>query len=142
MADPVTILSIINGSLGLALKIGTVIHISQKLKQAKLTILSTVAECETIQTAWSAIERWARSQRGGTNIESELLERLNLSLVVGDMVVSTFKDDLTAWSRKSANLSFLGRSKIVWEENKFHQHQFRIRGQVSAMTLLIQVISL
>ena len=146
MADPVTILSIINGSLGLALRIGTVINalydISQKLKQAQLTILSTITECETIQTAWIAIERWASSHPGGTAIESELLERLNKSLLNGQMVISAFEDDLIAWSRKSTNPSFLSRSKIVWEENTFSQHQFRIRGQVAAMTLLLQVINL
>jgi hypothetical protein len=146
MADPVTILTIINGSLELALRIGTVIHalydISQKLKQAQLTILSTITECETIQTAWAAIERWASSHPGGPAIESELLERLNKSLLNGKMVISAFEDDLVTWSRKSTNSGFLSRSKIVWEENTFSQHQFRIRGQVAAMTLLLQVINL
>ena len=146
MADPVTILSIIYGSLGLALKIGTVIHtlydISQKLKQAQLTILSTITECETIQTVWSAIERWASSHPNGTAIESELLERLNKSLLNGQMVISAFENNLAAWSLKLTNPGFLSRSKIVWEENAFSQHQFRIRGQVAAMTLLLQVINL
>jgi hypothetical protein len=146
MTDPVTILSIVNGSLGLVLKIGTVIQtlydISQKLKQAQITILSAISECETIQTAWSGIEIWARGQPRGTAIESQLLERLGLSLQLGDMVISAFEDDLVAWSRKSANPGFLGRSKIVWEESTFAQHQFRIRGQVAAMTLLLQVINL
>lgn len=146
MADPVTILSIVNGSVGLALKIGTVIQtlydISQKFKQAQPTILSAAAECETIQTAWTAIERWAQSQPDGGSVESGLLERLSKSLQMGNMVISAFEDDILAWNRKSTNPGFLSRSKIVWEEATFSQHQFRIRGQVTAMTLLLQVINL
>jgi Asp/Glu/hydantoin racemase len=146
MADPVTILFIVNGSLSLALKIGTVIrelyNISQKLKQAQLTILSAASECETVQTAWSAVLKWAQGQPDGSTIEPELLERLGKSLKMGNMVISAFEDDLLTWNRKSANSGFLGRSKIAWEEATFSQHQFRIRGQAAAMTLLLQVINL
>jgi hypothetical protein len=86
------------------------------LKHAQLTILSAAAECETIQRAWNAIEGWEQSQPSGTAIELELLERLDRSLVNGEMVISAFEDDLVTWNRNPGNPSFLGRSKIVWEK--------------------------
>jgi|SRR5580700_4114489 hypothetical protein len=146
MADPVTIQSIVNGSLALAFEIGTVVRelygISQKLKHVQLAILSATSECETVQAAWSAVMKWAQGQPDGASIEPELLKRLNKSLQLGNMVISAFGDDLLAWNRKPARSGFLGRSKILWEESTFSQHQFRIRGQVAAMTLLLQVINL
>jgi len=144
--EPVSIVSIVNGSLGLGFKISSLVKylydISQRLKQAELTILSLVVECETIQAAWVGIENWAREQPIPGSADYELLGRLSRSLKSGNMVISAFEADIKVWSRGPASTSFLRRSRIVWEEATFKEHQFRIRGQVAVMTLLLQVINL
>jgi hypothetical protein len=146
MTDPATILAIVNGSVGLALKIGTVIKhlndISQKLKYIEIGILSIVTECETIQTAWNAIEKWARLQTVETDDQQALLERLDRSLILGSMVISALDDDLVSFAASTQSSGFLRRSKFAWNENLFSQHQQRIRGQVGAMSLLLQTINL
>jgi hypothetical protein len=148
MADPAAILAIINGSAGLALKIGSIINnlytLSQSLKHAELTIKSIASECQTIQIAWDAIQAWVGAQPANTLHEQKpVLDRLRQSLVFGTMVLSALEDDLVPFiSGAPRNLNFFGRSKVLWNEATFSRHQDRIRGQVAAMTLLIQVINL
>jgi hypothetical protein len=144
MGEPVTILSIINGSLGIALKIAAVVNdlydLKQKFEHAELELQSTIEECRTIQTAWYGIEAWVR--KADTTVEQKLLERLDQSLNVGVMVMSALEADLAAVCFESASAGLLRRSKIVWNQTLFAQHQGRIRAQVGAMTLLLQVIKL
>jgi hypothetical protein len=144
MEEPVTISSIINGSLGIALKIGTVVNdlydLKQKFEHAELDLQSTIEECRTIQTAWYGIEAWVR--KADTTVEQKLLECLNRSLNAGIMVMSALEADLAAVRSKSASAGLLRRSKIVWNQTLFAQHQGGIRAQVGAMTLLLQVINL
>lgn len=144
MGEPVTILSISNGSLGIALKIGAVVNdlcdLKQKFEHAELELQSTIEECRTIQTAWYGIEAWVR--KADTTVEQKLLGRLNKSLNVGVMVMSALEADLAAVRVESASAGLLRRSKIVWNQTLFAQHQGRIRAQVGAMTLLLQVIKL
>lgn len=141
-----TILSIVNGSLGIAVKIGKVIKdlydIAQRFKHAELDILSSVEECKTIRAAWGGIERWARAQADSEVVEEELLNRLDQSLMFGIMVMSAFENDLLALASAPEPTKFLHRTKVVWNEKSFAQHQNRIRAQVGAMTLLLQVVSL
>jgi hypothetical protein len=145
MADPVTIIAIVHGSIGLALKIGTIVKtlysISQKLKNAELTLISTASECETIQIAWGRIETWARGLPDETAVEQELLDRLGQSLVVGTMVMSAFEQDILQ-IESAPPTRFMGRSRMAWKEECFAQHQDRIRGQVAAISLLLQVVNL
>lgn len=147
MADPATILTIINGSAGLALTVGAVVNklytISQNLKYAELTIQSIASECEIIKTAWVAIESWIRAQPDHSLTEQQpVLDRLGESLVFGTGVLSALEDDLAQFTSVPRSLGFFGRGKVVWSEAAFEKHQNRIRGQVAAMTLLLQIIKL
>ncbi|KUJ11170.1 uncharacterized protein LY89DRAFT_723019 [Mollisia scopiformis] len=147
MADPATIISIINGSLGLAVKVGTVANdlytLSKRLKYAELTLESVASECEVIQTAWEGIQTWAKKQPARQDEgQQKLFDRLNRSLLFGTMVFSKLEDDLKEFTAGQQSPSFFRRGKVVWNEASFAQHQDRIRGQVAAMTLLLQVINL
>lgn len=147
MADPVTILSIVNGSLGIALKIGTVVNqlytLSQRLKYAELTLQSLASECETMEAAWSKIKEWAQLQAQQNDTEHQfLLERLEKSLEIGDMVVAALEEDLKDFMAEPQNLSRFGKGKVVFNEGSFERHQNRVRGQMMAMSLLLQVVNL
>ncbi|KAF8851642.1 hypothetical protein BDZ45DRAFT_141943 [Acephala macrosclerotiorum] len=147
MADPATILAIINGSLSLALKLGTVANtlytLSQRLKYAELTIQSLASECETIQAAWAGIETWARQQPVQCDEGQQLLlDRLMKSVLFGMMVLTALEEDLGGFIAQPQNPGFFRRNKVVWNEASFERHQHRIRGQVASMTLLLQVINL
>jgi hypothetical protein len=147
MADPATILAIVNGSVGLALKIGTVANklytLSQRLTYAELTIQLLASECKTIQAAWDGIEAWVRQQPDHHEEgQQALLDRIKESLLFGTMVLTALEGDLDQFINQPQGSGLLRRNKIVWNEASFKGHQDRIRGQVAAMTLLLQVIKL
>ncbi len=68
MADPFSIISLIEGSISLVVQCGSVAKslsdITTKHKQAKLTILSMVQEVDTLEFAWSRIRDWSQDYAG------------------------------------------------------------------------------
>jgi hypothetical protein len=59
------------------------------------------------------------------------------------MALSALEDDIVPFTHEaSQNLNFFRRSEVLCNEATFSRHQGRIRGQVAAMSLLIQIINL
>ena len=145
MADPLSIISVIEGSLGLILQCGSVAKtlndIAGKFKQAKLTILSVAQEVDTIELAWTRIRQWIE-HCGENKIEDEFLVRLDRSLKCGDIVISALQQDLSKFNDIPDVLNFVQQSRIGWNEKALRDHQHRLRGQVIAMNLLLQVIDM
>lgn len=143
--DPATIIQLVEGSLSLALQCGqatkTLSDIAAKYKYAKLTILSMVQGLDTIQSAWSQIGDWSQKYIPETAGDGEvLLQRLQRSLENGIIIMDALEGDLKPY--QSINLSFMQRSKAIWNENTLRGHQDRISHQALAMTCLLQAIQL
>ena len=141
--DPATIIQIVEGSLSLALQCGhatkTLSDIAVKYKYAKLTIISMVQGLDTIQLAWSQIGEWSQRYVPET-AEDDFLERLQRSLENGTAIMDALEGDLRPY--QTINLSFMQRSKAIWNENTLRGHQDRISHQAMAMTCLLQAIQL
>ena len=146
MADPVSILAIVDGSVGLALKCAGVIKslhdIAGKHKKAAVTIMSMVTEIDAIELAWNWVEKWAKDYSKDITVDVALLQRLDRSLDSGTRVISALQKDLSQYNNRDPRLSFGQRSKAVWNETALKDHQHRVRGQAGAMVLLLQVLQL
>ena len=146
MADPVSVLAIINGAIGLAMKCGEVgkglNDLAGKYKKASITLLSLVGELETIDAAWSRIIEWSEENSDEASADTRLLQRLDRSLEVGGIVMSALQDDLSSYTQKVDRWRILQRTKVVWNETSLLNHQHRVRGQVGAMSLLLQALTL
>lgn len=70
------------------------------------------------------------------------MERLDRSLECGTLVIGALQDDLSAYIIGPEESDVIQNSKAVWNERSLQDHQHRIRGQVLAMSLLLQVIEL
>lgn len=143
MADPISIISLVEGSITLIVQCGSAIkslnEIAAKYKQAELILSSMIQEVDVIELAWKRIKDWFESYINEAG-DGELLERLDKSLKCGTNVISALQDDLLDYGSKK--LEFMQRSRLNWNEKALRDHQDRIRGQVHAMSLLLQVIEL
>ena len=149
MADPISIISLIEGSISLILQCGSVAKklsdVAGRYREAKLTVLSMVQEVETIQLAWDRIKQWSHGQaEDKTAVEHDqaFLERIDRSLECGSLVMSALLEDLSEYVDDVDAMNFLQRTKVAWDEKALQDHQHRVRGQVMAMTLLLQVLDL
>ena len=143
MVDPISIISLVEGSIGLILQCGSAVkslnEIAAKYKQAELTLSAMIQEVDVIELAWRRIKDWFECYTKGAG-DVELLERLDKSLKCGTNVISALQDDLLNYG--SGRLGFMQRSRLSWNEEALRDHQYRIRGQIQAMSLLLQVIEL
>lgn len=146
MMDPVSVFAIVSAAGNLAFKSGKVVQtlyeLAEKYKQAEVTILSIIQECRTIELAWTRIERWAENGLDDYHDYEQLAERLQLSLYSGQLVMNELEKDLAALQTSPQFSKFRRKAKIVWNDRLLQDHQNRIRGQVCAMLLLLEVIQL
>ncbi|MCJ1452808.1 hypothetical protein MMC28_003153 [Mycoblastus sanguinarius] len=156
MADPATIIAIVNGSIGLALKCASVAKdlndLATNYKQVKLTLMSMVQCLDTIQLAWSRIEKWCRLYvlLDGGQLESlandmdneNFLQRLERSLEVGSMIMEALEKELRPYREDMDNPGVRKRTKLVWNNKIMRAHEDRIAKQALAMNLLLQAVQL
>lgn len=144
--DPVTVLGIVNAAANLGLKCVTIIHslhtASERFKTADLSILSLVEECSTIELAWDQLRLYVQSELAHVPGNEHIVHRIQRSLHAGELVISALQKDLDDALSAPLKSSLLQRTKVVWKEDTLKDHQSRIRGQVGALTLLLQVIKL
>ena len=144
--DPVTVLSVVSGSIGLAAKCASVAQqlydAAAKFKQAELTIRAVGEECEIIRLAWTRTEKWVVGWADDAAADQELLHRLCRSIQTGSMITSALEDSLIDIGDASNSVGFGWRSRIVWNENTLSGHQQRIRGLVASVHLLLDVVKL
>lgn len=144
--EPASILAIVNTSIGLTAKIATVTKdlydLAKRYKDAELNILSIAEECEIIRLAWRKIEKWCRSWAHTDFADMELLERLDRSLAVGIMIMSALEKDIEPLKEFTESSGFIQRAKVLCKDNSFQTYQTRIRGQVGALSLLLEAIKL
>jgi hypothetical protein len=120
--------------------IKTLHDVVELYKDAELSILSMIDECENIRFAWASLEGWVNDHLRGMDNYELLLERFQRSIYVGQLSLSALEKDLAKSSAKPS--AFRRRANMVWNVTIFQEHQNRIRGHNAALQLLLQVISM
>jgi hypothetical protein len=142
--DPASIVGLVAACATLVKTCGGVVKLLHKVAKsysdAELSILSVIEECESIKFAWSRLEAWTIKNIHGVEDHDELLERLRKSLYNGQLVMTALEEDLIKAVPKTG--AFRRRAWLTWNENAFQVHQTRIRGQLAALQLLLQVVSM
>ncbi|OAL07158.1 hypothetical protein IQ06DRAFT_299809 [Phaeosphaeriaceae sp. SRC1lsM3a] len=142
--DPASIIGLVAACASLTKQCASVVKslhgLIETYKSAELIILSVVTECETIQFAWCRIESWAQEQLHHIDDFEDVGARLQKSIYCGELVMSALEEELLSITSRSGSV---GRGVgITWNNSVLNEHQHRIRGQVAALQLLLQVLNL
>jgi hypothetical protein len=142
--DPASIVGLVAACSSLTKQCASVVDTLHSLvetyKHAELAILSIAEECGTIQFAWRRIAEWANGNLHQVDDFEELGERLQRSIYCGELVMSALEAEIMAITSKTSSL--MRRIGVVRNSSVFIEHQTRLRGQVTALQLLIQVLNL
>ncbi|KAJ5180317.1 hypothetical protein N7492_003527 [Penicillium capsulatum] len=146
--DPVSAFGLISGGVQVLQAIGSTVHglnqLYGRFRDADLTIQSLIQELNCIGTALASLREWIRLN-SSTHPQSEeynsdlavALEgcRVVMDVVsrdVSDLVQSTHEDQLAVTGLRV-------RMRIVWNQETMKGHQEKLRAQVVALQLLLQV---
>lgn len=144
--DPVTVLGIVNAAANLGLRCVSIVHAlhtaAERFKTAQLSIVSLVEECSIIELAWDQLRVYVETELANVPENEQIVDRIQRSLHAGELVIAALQKDLDEALASPLKSSLLQRTKVVWKEDILKDHQSRIRGQVGALTLLLQVIRL
>lgn len=143
--DPISVAGIVESALGLALQLGTAAKtlsdIAGKYKNAKLTVKSLTQNLDILQLTWTQIGQWFETYgEDGSLQDNDLIRRVACFLETGTLVMEAFEQDLLAYDVD--NLSFMKRSKLIWNENTLQGHQIRLRDQTLSMGVFLQAVKL
>ena len=137
--DPVSLASLIEGSIGLALQCASVAkslnNIAGQFQYAKIFIVSIKQDLEIIQLAWERISEWSEDC-----LSEDFNQRLTCLLENSKLVIDALGEDLAAY--EIDRFSFGQRTKVWWNEDILKAHQDRIHHQATSMSLLLQVLQL
>ncbi|KAJ6166893.1 hypothetical protein N7470_002340 [Penicillium chermesinum] len=119
-------------------------QLTGKLREADLTIQSLIQELNCIRTALSSLKEWLRIHRNGNNgIKSDELDHdLAVAMdgcreIMEILYYEVF--ELVQCVEESGGLGFKTRIKVVWNDESMRGHQEKLRAQVQALQLLLQV---
>jgi len=142
--DPVSIVSIINASFGLALKcskVATDLHASfSQLKQAELSVLEVVNGCQMIETVLKRIQ--AIVELSEPRIDEDIYHQFESTLHLVSVVIASLEADLASVMSMERDPGFREKVKIMWNGGVIKTHQDRITRQLTAMTCLLKLMEL
>lgn len=142
--DPASVVGLVAACSSLTKQCASVVNtlhgLVETYKNAELAILSIAEECSTVEYAWRRIAEWAEGNLYDVEDFEELGERLQRSIYCGELVLSALEEEVM--DIQSNSNSFKRRISLLWNNGIFVEHQTRLRGQVAALQLLLQVLSL
>ena len=142
--DPVSVSSIVIGAASLAIQCAQAtkcLHdLRGKLRDAHLTIISAIQEIENVRIAWERIQQLLSTWGDDHGADTELLQQLGRQVELGAIILTALSNDLQTFEPNPSSLS--QRTRIVWNESLLQAHQDRVRGQATAMTLLLSVLQM
>lgn len=142
--DPVSLIGLIESSIGLALQFGsaskTLNDLAVKYKNAKLAIKALAQNLDILQLAWTQIGDWMQLAENEDLRDNSLTNRIQGFWETGTMVMDALQHDLQAYDTDRLNMS--QRTRLIWNETSFQGHQNRIRDQALSMSLFLQAMNL
>src|SRR5947207_9057131 len=130
--DPATILSIVNGSAGLAIKCGQVVielnELVHKYKHAELSIRALTNECTSMKTMLDQLATWMQSSNSSMRLDEQVWRQMESNVECGRLFTSALEADLRSLEQSTKAGNFIRRTRIVWNEGIFKEHADRIRG--------------
>jgi chromosome segregation ATPase len=142
--DPISVLSIINGSFGLVSKLSDVIAQIYKLrsiyKHAELSLQSLSSQCRALRLAVSCIRKdlQIRQHTAEASISDAVAAELQANLDTSEEVLDGLEKELESLNKKDAGVS--RNTKVTWEIDCLKDHENRVRGQIHCWTMLLQIL--
>jgi hypothetical protein len=144
--DPISVISLIGACGSFSFTLGKVINALNNLantyKQAALTIKVLANECKTFAVVIEDLQTWIKSQAESTNVDGQIWIQLKESLELGELVVAAFEEELRPMSNPGVGIGFRKKTKAVWVLQALREHENRVRGQFSGLTILLQIVKL
>lgn len=148
--DPVTAFGLFSSALqvlqAIASTVGGLRQLTGKLREADFTIQSLIQELACIRTALTSLKEWLHIHRSGSGRDGPKFSELQQDLAVAMdgcrvvmEVLSCEVFELAKSVEESGGVNFSTRLRIVWNDDTMRGHQEKLRAQVQALQLLLQV---
>ncbi|KAK5085523.1 hypothetical protein LTR05_004808 [Lithohypha guttulata] len=146
MADPLSVLVMVNASMGIARSlihtIKELYEIAEQYETAALGIRTVATQCTSFRIAIERIHKWLvkQSEENRHDLDEDFWQALKSNLDTGNMVIKDLNRRIHSFRKSPAK--FWTRTKYLWNHVVISELQSQIQGLMSALGLLINVIDL
>lgn len=144
--EPVSIVMMVNASLGIARSlvhtINELYELAEAYETAAVGIRTVATQCSSFKIAIDRIHKWLQGQQNHSrsDLDDDFWGALKQNLDTGGMVIDDLNRRIEAYKKTPAK--FWTRTKYLWNHGIISELQSQIQGLMSALGLLIQVIDL
>lgn len=146
--DPVSAFGLFTGAVQVLQAIASTVsglrQLTGKLREADLTIQSLIQELHCIRTALTSLKEWLhihrndRDDRKSAELDHDLAVAMEGCRTVMD-ILSYEVFELVQGVEEGSGFGFTTRMKVAWNDESMKGHQEKLRAQVQALQLLLQV---
>jgi hypothetical protein len=140
--DPVSVAGLIASCCSIIKICGGVVHtlhsINETYKDADISIVAALDECENIRMSWGILEMWISKNRAMTDYQELLFQRLQSSICAGEKIMVAFEQELNKVVLEESTLK--RKAAFTWNDSIFHVHLTRIGRQTAALQVLLQAV--
>jgi hypothetical protein len=141
--DLVSVVALVNTCLPNTIRIGTISKqvwaLKEKYKHAERKVMLFESQLAALSTAATGLSEWLSRP---TTHDEPVRQELQRSLESCDLVVQVIMEYLAKLQAQSNKLNLWNKSKFLRDEGTISEYEGMLRGQVQALSLLLQILTL
>lgn len=142
--EPASIVGLVGTCLSISVRTAAVgqqlYTLKERYKHAERKITLFETQLSALNTAARRLSIWLETPP--TQHLTEVQIELKQSLEACDTLVLLIMEYLSQAQSRQAKMSFWSKTKHVWDENAIKDYEGMLRGQVQALSLLLQILAL
>jgi hypothetical protein len=142
--EPASIVSLVGTCLSISTRVATIgqqlYTLKERYKHVERNITLFEMQLSALNTAARRVSIWL--ERPSTQCPTEMQIELKQSLEACDTLVLLIMEYLSQSQSRQAKMGLWSKTKHIWDENTIKEYEGMLRGQVQALSLLLQILAL
>lgn len=141
--DPASILALVETCMTITVRVGTISNqlwsLKEKYKHVERKVAIFESQLGALSTAAIGISEWLQTSAAQ---DAPVRQELQKSLGSCDLVVQVIMEYLDNAQSQSNKMSLWSKTKFLRDEKTISEYEGMLRGQVQALSLLLQILTL
>lgn len=141
--EPASAIALVNTCLSITIRIATISKqvwtLKEKYKHMERNIILFETQLSALSTAAKGLSGWLE---GPVTQDEQVRTELERSLVACETVILLIMEYLAKAQAQANKMNLWSKTKFLWDESTIAKYEGMLRGQVQALSLLLQVLAL
>ena len=141
--DPMSVLALVDTCMSITIRIGTITKqlwtLKEKYKHVEQKVVLLESQLAALSAAATGLSEWLG---GPVTYDEPIRKELKRSLESCDTVVQVMMEYLAKAQAQSNKMTLWNKTRFLRDEGTILEYEGMLRGQVQALSLLLQILTL